>query len=60
MKMIQLPERPVMKDRSNVVKLDAKIKPVEYKTVEDPNIITRESLSKAIDNYYNRYRNAKK
>ena len=60
MKMIQLPERPVMKDRSNVVKLDAKIKPVQYKTVEDPNIITRESLSKAIDNYYNRYRNAKK
>ena len=60
MKMVQLPECPVMKDRSNVVKLDAKIKPVEYKTVEDPNIITRESLSRAIDNYYNRYRNSKK
>lgn len=57
MRVPELPERPVMKTRSNVVKLDSKIRPVEYKKVDQPNIITKEALDKAIDNCYKRYMN---
>lgn len=51
---VVLPEVPVYKDRSDVLKLDAAIKPVKYKKVDNPNIITMEDLDRAFENYYQR------